>query len=163
VGVKRGDMPRTALGGRGVCGVLTPKTLVAPGRLERPTRGLGNRCSVRLSYGASWHASAYAEAVADNARVLPQWSEPTGDAARPPWTAYRTRFFTVPSASASGGECQYQSGPRRSRSGSARRPHAHPSTAQPSPSVGAYGKSRATIAHARSSVGWNGTPSAAAM
>ena len=27
--------------------------LVAPGRLERPTNGLGNRCSIHLSYGAT--------------------------------------------------------------------------------------------------------------
>jgi hypothetical protein len=28
------------------------KTMVAPGRFELPTSGLGNRCSIHLSYGA---------------------------------------------------------------------------------------------------------------
>jgi hypothetical protein len=29
------------------------KIMVAPGRVELPTFGLGNRCSIHLSYGAS--------------------------------------------------------------------------------------------------------------
>ena len=29
--------------------------MVAPGRLERPTNGLGNRCSIHLSYGGKDH------------------------------------------------------------------------------------------------------------
>jgi hypothetical protein len=29
-----------------------PQNLVAPGRVELPTFGLGNRCSIHLSYGA---------------------------------------------------------------------------------------------------------------
>src|SRR4051794_25879841 len=32
---------------------LSGWTVVAPGRLERPTNGLGNRCSIHLSYGAN--------------------------------------------------------------------------------------------------------------
>jgi hypothetical protein len=28
--------------------------MVAPGRVELPTFGLGNRCSIHLSYGAAW-------------------------------------------------------------------------------------------------------------
>jgi hypothetical protein len=32
---------------------LRPKKLVAPGRFELPTSGLGNRCSIHLSYGAT--------------------------------------------------------------------------------------------------------------
>jgi hypothetical protein len=28
--------------------------LEAPGRVELPTNGLGNRCSIHLSYGATW-------------------------------------------------------------------------------------------------------------
>jgi hypothetical protein len=28
--------------------------MVAPGRVELPTFGLGNRCSIHLSYGASF-------------------------------------------------------------------------------------------------------------
>src|SRR4051794_31150231 len=35
-----------------ISGAITPDFLVTPGRLERPTHGLGNRCSIRLSYGA---------------------------------------------------------------------------------------------------------------
>ena len=27
---------------------------IAPGRIELPTSGLGNRCSIQLSYGAEW-------------------------------------------------------------------------------------------------------------
>jgi hypothetical protein len=30
------------------------KTMAVPGRLELPTFGLGNRCSIRLSYGTNW-------------------------------------------------------------------------------------------------------------
>ena len=29
------------------------KEVVAPGRVELPTSGLGNRCSIHLSYGAA--------------------------------------------------------------------------------------------------------------
>ena len=29
------------------------KRMVAPGRVELPTFGLGNRCSIHLSYGAN--------------------------------------------------------------------------------------------------------------
>ncbi len=37
-----------------MCAVLEVVTrLEAPGRFELPTRGLGNRCSVHLSYGAT--------------------------------------------------------------------------------------------------------------
>jgi hypothetical protein len=32
--------------------VLRLKVVVAPGRVELPTFGLGNRCSIHLSYGA---------------------------------------------------------------------------------------------------------------
>jgi hypothetical protein len=31
---------------------LQTRTMVAPGRFELPTSGLGNRCSIQLSYGA---------------------------------------------------------------------------------------------------------------
>src|SRR4051794_7586976 len=32
---------------------MTDLRLVDPGRLERPTNGLGNRCSIHLSYGST--------------------------------------------------------------------------------------------------------------
>src|SRR5512147_2064227 len=32
------------------------KNLVPPTRIERATRGLGNRCSIQLSYGGVWDA-----------------------------------------------------------------------------------------------------------
>jgi hypothetical protein len=40
------------------CGILSRQTIirswmVAPGRVELPTFGLGNRCSIHLSYGAN--------------------------------------------------------------------------------------------------------------
>ncbi len=33
--------------------VWSEKGMVAPGRVELPTFGLGNRCSIHLSYGAA--------------------------------------------------------------------------------------------------------------
>ncbi len=33
--------------------------MVAPGRVELPTFGLGNRCSIHLSYGASTNLPHY--------------------------------------------------------------------------------------------------------
>src|ERR1035437_7021080 len=38
--------------------------MVGPGRLELPTRGLGNRCSIHLSYGPSRHRAA-ADSITD--------------------------------------------------------------------------------------------------
>ena len=33
--------------------------MVAPGRFELPTSGLGNRCSIQLSYGATLFTTLY--------------------------------------------------------------------------------------------------------
>jgi hypothetical protein len=37
--------------------------MVAPGRVELPTFGLGNRCSIHLSYGANVNSPHYLTAI----------------------------------------------------------------------------------------------------
>jgi hypothetical protein len=38
---------------------LAQAGVVAPGRVELPTFGLGNRCSIHLSYGASANSKTF--------------------------------------------------------------------------------------------------------
>jgi hypothetical protein len=88
VAIMKRPTPNTVVWSYSSKGAAFGRGMVGLEGVEPPTNGLGNRCSIHLSYRPVWHILAEAAPVSDSAIAVPYLETPFGQLLTPRCSSY---------------------------------------------------------------------------